>query len=72
MQASNHDDQAATAFIARFTQRTLRALSMESRPASPVQAPADVAAVLPDQPDFLVDLVSFPSHIVASKLWPYI
>lgn len=61
IRAANGNETAATAFIARFTQRTLRSLSLESRGPSRATSPAGAAEVGPtmamaDQ-DFMADLV---------------
>jgi hypothetical protein len=59
IRVANGNETAATAFIARFTQRTLRSLSLESnapsRAASPTGA-EEAGPTMVDQ-DFLADLV---------------
>jgi hypothetical protein len=61
IRAANGNETAATAFIARFTQRTLRSLSLESRGPSRAASPtgageAGPTTAMADQ-DFMADLV---------------
>ena len=64
---SNGNDEAATAYVARFTRRILSAIGNESRAGSP-KLGNDMAKgeTVVDQPDFMAQLVSNLPDIVRS------
>lgn len=57
--ASNGETNVATAYVARFVRRTLRAIGTESRAGSPARGQVVGGDMMEGQPEFLIQLQEF-------------